>query len=169
MARRWRTRLYWIMSIGMLAAGLSGCGSPHSIGNMPGPVQHVLQTPTLSGKNIMTNILTITGNQSYIGKGRIPGVYNYGPARDGVNNAYYVNFEIPVNYEGIKQHVGKTPRPIISSSLPTLVYIRIPPLANQAYDRLYFDPNTRWAPFRFKINANGSVIDESWDAVSVNS
>jgi hypothetical protein len=45
----------------------------------------------------------------------------------------------------------------------------MPPLPNEAYQRLYFDPSTDLANFDFKLLPDGAVVDESWDAVLVNS
>lgn len=150
-------------------AVLTGCGSPNAIGNMPGPVQQVVNTPTLSGNALGDNMLIVTGNRAYIGTGKIPGYYNYGPADGAANNTYYVNFEIPVNLADLRKQLGFGPHPVISSTLPDQVYINIQPLPNESYDRLYYSPTTHLARFSFKLNANGTVMDESWDAVAVNS
>ncbi|AEJ38595.1 hypothetical protein TPY_0393 [Sulfobacillus acidophilus TPY] len=165
-----RRKIGWLFLTGVLAWGLAGCGNdPQVIANMPGPVQQVLDTSTLSGNNIGTNMLEVTGNQSFVGTGRMPGYYNYGPAEDAGSNTFYVNFEVPVNFQGIARQLGYPPQPVASTSVPTEDYITLNPLPNQAGDRLYYDPNTRMAPFSFKLLPNGAVIDESWDAVSVNS
>jgi len=161
-----------LMIAGIMAASvvLAGCGdNPNAIGNMPGPVQQVIDTATLSGNNMGINMLTVTGNQGYIGRGTIPGYYSYGPADDQGDNTYYVNFEIPINMSGIEKQLGYQPRWIGSTTIETQDYVNIMPLPNEAFDRLYFDPNTHYAPFSFKLNANGTVMDESWDAVAVNS
>ncbi len=159
-------RLIGIGVIGLLAAG---CGNPNSIAAMPRPVQQVVNAPTLSGNNIGVNMLLATGNQSYIGSGVIPGYYNFGPAQDQGSATYYVNFEIPVNLAGIEKRMGYEPKGIQSTTYINYDYINIEPLPNEAYDRLYYDPNTNYAPFRFKLNADGTIMDESWDAVAVNS
>lgn len=156
----------------LLAGGvlLAGCGdNPNAIGNMPGPVQQVVDTATLSGNDIGINMLTVTGNQAYLSRGTIPGYYSYGPAQDQGDNTYYVNFDIPINLAGLQKQLGYQPRPIISTTMPTEAYVNILPLPSLAFDRLYYDPNTRYARFAFKLNANGTVMDESWDAVAVNS
>ena len=163
-------RLRWAPLLLLLSGMLTGCGGgPNAIGNMPGPVQQVLNTATLSGNNIGQAILIVTGNRSYLNTGRIPGKYNYGPANDASNYAYYVNVIVPVNMSGIRHDLGYTPHMLPSTTYPTTVYIHVQPLPNESYDRLYFDPNTQWATFSFKLNANGSIMDESWDAVLVNS
>jgi hypothetical protein len=136
---------------------------------MPGPIRRVVNTPTLSGRNIVDNMLNATGNQSYIGTGHIPGYYSYGPSYDDGTNTYYVTFEVPVNIEGIEKNLNYSPRPIASTTIMDDVYINIPALPNQAYDRLYYDPSTELAPFSFKLLPTGAVLDESWDAVLVNS
>ncbi len=153
--------------------------NPNAIGNMPGPVQQVLDTATLSGNDIAINILTVTGNQAYIGRGTIPGQYSYGPADSQGDNTYYVTLDVPVNMAGIQKQLGYRPeisRSTISSgdtadstTLSFSDYVNILPLPNEAFDRLYFDPNTHMATFSFKLNADGTVMDESWDAVAVNS
>ncbi|AUW93012.1 hypothetical protein BXT84_02805 [Sulfobacillus thermotolerans] len=160
-----------LMFVGFLSLGsvLAGCGSPTSMGNMPGPVRRVINIPTLSGSNIAVNMLKVTGNQSYIGTGRIPGYYSYGPAYDDGSNTYYVTFEVPVNMQGIEKQLSYLPRPIASTTIVDDVYINIPQLPGLAYDRLYYDPSTRLAPFSFKLLPSGAVLDESWDAVLVNS
>lgn len=163
-------RLWAIPSLLLVAGFIAGCGNNRDVvGNMPGPVQQVVDTPTLSGQNIGQAMLRVTGNRSFIGTGRIPGFYNYGPTEDASNNTFYVNFEVPVNLAGIQRDLGYTPHPVPSTAYPDLVYINVPPLANEAFDRLYFSPTTLLAPFSFKLDANGAVMDESWDAVLVNS
>ncbi len=153
----------------MLGFVVTGCGNPNSIGNMPRPVQQVVNAPTLSGSNIGVNMLRVTGNQSFIGTGNIPGYFNFGPAQDQGSNTYYVNFEIPVNLAGIQRWMGYAPKAIESTTYINYDYINIEPLPNLGYDRLYYDPNTKYAAFRFKLNADGTIMDESWDAVAVNS
>ena len=152
-----------------LGIGLAGCGSPNSIGNMPRTVRKVINTPTLSGHNIGDNILRVTGNSAYIGTGKIPGYYNYGPAYDNGSETYYVTLEVPINVAGIQRALHYIPHPIASTTIPDDVWINIPALPNEAFDRLYFDPSNRLAPFSFKILPNGQVLDVSWDAVLVNS
>ena len=153
--------------------------NPQSLGIMPGPVQEVLSTPTLSGHDIASNILTITGNQSEIGRWKIPGNYNYGPVQDTGDNTWYVTFSVPINMKGIIQRLGYRP-PIQTSSISSYLtdqsttlsfehYVDIVPLPSQSFDRLYFDPNTHMATFSFRLDPYGQVIDESWDAVAVNS
>lgn len=167
----------------MLAAGailLAGCGyDPNAIGNMPGPVQQVLDTPTLSGNNIAVNILNVTGNQGLIGRGTIPGDYSYGPVENAGTNTWYVDFEVPIDLNGIATNMGYQPQistsavapnnGITSSTVSEEDYVNILPLPNLAFDRLYFDPNTKQATFSFQLNANGTIMDQSWDAVAVNS
>lgn len=155
-----------LATVAVLAAG---CGAPDAVGNMPGPVQRVVDTGTLSGRNIGINMLTVTGNQSYIGTGRIPGYYNYGPTEQNNNNTYYVNFHVPVDLSGIEHQLGYRPRPVYSSTIPNNVYVNIDPLPDEAFDRLYYNPSTRYAKFSFKLNPDGRVMDESWDGVAVNS
>lgn len=164
---RWGT---WLWGIGC-AMGCVGCGphNPHVISSMPAPAQQVLNTPTLTGNTIGDNILDATGNQGFVGTGQMPGYYSVGPAGEAANGAYYVDFEIPVNLPEIRRQLGYLPHPIPSTTEPGEVYLRIQPLPNQAYDRLYFTPDNDLAVFAFKVNANGSVMDESWDAVDVNS
>lgn len=153
--------------------------NPKSLGIMPGPVQEVLNTPTLSGHDIANNILTITGNQSEIGRWDIPGEYTYGPVQDTGDNTWYVNFSVPINMRGIIKRLGYRP-PIETSSVSSNLtdqsttvsfdhYIDIVPLPSQSFDRLYFDPNNHMALFSFRLDPYGQVIDESWDAVAVNS
>lgn len=153
--------------------------NPNAIGNMPGPVQQVLNTATLSGNNIGVNILDVTGNQAYIGRGSIPGDYSYGPVENQGDNIYYVDLNVPIDMQGIEKQLGYKPQvstSAVSSDATTNSttlsyedYINIVPLPNQAFDRLYYDPNTHMAVFSFKLNPNGTVMDESWDAVAVNS
>jgi hypothetical protein len=176
-------KLIWaVVALAVLFVGvmvLTQNSNPNAIGNMPGPVQEVLDTPTLSGNDIADNILTVTGNESYIGQDIMPGDYSYGPADDQGNNTYYVNFNVPVNLAGIAKQLGYHPAIYtsdISSGNETDTtttayddYVSILPLPNEAFDRLYFDPNTHMAEFSFKLNADGTVMDESWDAVAVNS
>ncbi len=159
-------RLFGLCVVGILVAG---CGNPNSIAGMPRPVQQVINAPTLSGDNVGVNILLLTGNQSYIGSGTIPGYYSFGPAQDQGSNTYYVNFEVPVNLSGIQKRMGYDPKAVESTTYLNYDYINVEPLPNEAYDRLYYDPNTNYAPFRFKLNADGTIMDESWDAVAVNS
>lgn len=153
--------------------------NPHAIGNMPGPVQQVLDTPTLSGNDIFINILRATGHQKDISRGVMPGDYSWGPTSANGNNVYYVDFEVPVNLSGIAKQLGYPPQ-VSKSSVPsgnpesgnTIAYdqyVHIKPLPNLASDRLYFDPDTHMAKFSFKLNANGMVWDESWNAVTVDS
>ncbi|NMP23119.1 hypothetical protein [Sulfobacillus harzensis] len=153
--------------------------NPHAIGNMPGPVQQVLDTPTLSGNDIFINMLQVTGHQGDISRGILPGDYSWGPTSEPSDNVWYVDFEVPVNLSGIAKQLGYPPpvsRSSISSGNPesgnTVAfddYVRIKPLPNEASDRLYFDPDTRMAKFSFKLDANGMVMDESWDAVTIDS
>ncbi len=164
-----RRRGLALAGMAVLGVTLAGCGSPTSLGNMPSPVRRVVNTPTLSGENIVDNMLNATGNQSYIGTGHIPGYYSYGPSYDNGSNTYYVTFEVPVNINGIEKKLSYLPRPIASTTIVDDVYINIPALPNQAYDRLYYDPSTELAPFAFKLLPTGAVLDESWDAVLVNS
>ncbi|WP_020376628.1 hypothetical protein [Sulfobacillus thermosulfidooxidans] len=159
-------RLALLISVGVV---LAGCGSPNSIGNMPGPVRKIINTPTLSGQNIGANILQATGNEEYLGSGQIPGYYNYGPSYDNGSNTYYVTLEVPINVAGLEKSLHYLPHPIESTTIPEEVYINVPPLPNMAFDRLYFDPSTHLAPFSFKLLPNGQVLDVSWDAVLVNS
>ncbi|MDA8195562.1 MAG: hypothetical protein M0Z53_16440 [Thermaerobacter sp.] len=168
--RAWLRRVGWLPVLVVGSGILSGCASnPDAIGNMPGPVQQVVNTATLSGDSIGQAMLIVTGNQSYLGTGNIPGTYSYGPADDASNNAFYVNFNVPTNLSGIRQALGYTPRMLPSVAYPTTVYIHVQPLPNESFDRLYYDPSTRLATFSFKLNANGSIMDESWNAVLVNS
>jgi hypothetical protein len=153
--------------------------NPNALGIMPGPVQTVLNTPTLSGHDIAVNILTITGNQSKIGKWNIPGEYAYGPVENEGDNTWYVTFSVPINMKGIIQRLGYRPQiqtSTISSDLTNQTttasyddYIDILPLRSQSFDRLYFDPNNHMATFAFKLDPFGQVMNESWDAVAVNS
>lgn len=153
--------------------------NPQALGIMPGPVQEVLDTPTLSGHDIAVNILTITGNQSEIGRWNIPGEYTYGPVQNKGDNTWYVTFTVPINMQGIVKRLGYRP-PIETSSVSSNLtdqsttfsydhYMEIVPLSSQSFDRLYFDPNTHMATFSFKLAPYGEVMDESWDAVAVNS
>ncbi len=169
MRRRLFRRALALAAIMGAGAILAGCGSQTSMGNMPGPVRRVVNTPTLTGRNIAVNMLNATGNQSYIGTGRIPGYYSYGPSYDDGSNTYYVTFEVPVNTRGIEKQLSYIPRPVESTTILDDVYINIPQLPGLAYDRLYYDPSTRLAPFSFKLLPTGAVLDESWDAVLVNS
>ena len=134
---------------------------------MPGPVRRVLDTSTLAGINIATAMLDVTGNREDIGKGQLPGYYTYGPTDEP--NEYYVRFQIPVDRSGIEQWMGYLPEETPSETLAGEVYMEVNPLPNEAYDRLYFDPSTALASFEFKVTGNGAVIDQSWDAVLVNS
>ncbi len=153
--------------------------NPHALGMMPGPVQEVLNTPTLSGHDIAVNILEITGNQNEIGPWNIPGEFTYGPVQNQGDNTWYVTFQVPIRMQGIVKRLGYRP-PIQSSSVSadltdktTTVsyqdYVDVIPLPSQSFDRLYFDPNNHMATFTFKLDPYGRVIDESWDAVAVNS
>jgi hypothetical protein len=154
----------------MMAAILAGCGTnPNQVANMPGPVQQVLDTPTLTGNDIGTNMLKVTGNQALIGTGRMPGYYSFGPAEPQPAQTYYVDFEIPMNFAGLDRRLGYDPKPVESTTQPTLDYVDISPLNNLAGDRVYYNPNTHYAPFAFKLMPNGTVVDESWNAVTVNS
>lgn len=154
-------------------------GNPNAIGNMPGEVQQVLNTATLSGQDIARNILTITGNRADIRRNIIPGDYSYGPVENEGDDTYYVNLNVPINMKGIKKLLGYSPHisqstvssasVTDSSTLSFDDYIMITPLPNESYDRLYFDPKTHVATFSFKLMPNGTVVDESWDAVAVNS
>lgn len=152
---------------------------PNAIGNMPGPVQQVLDTATLSGNDIALNILTVTGNQADINSNTIPGDYSYGPVDGAGNNTYYVDLEVPVDMNGIAKRMGYAPQisqssvspsgPETTSTVAYDDYVDILPLPNLSFDRLYFDPRSHLATFSFKLNADGMVMDESWDAVAVNS
>ncbi|MCL5065914.1 MAG: hypothetical protein M1600_12715 [Firmicutes bacterium] len=160
----------WLGLCGLLAiltAVLSGCGNPHAIGNMPTSVRRVLDTSTLAGINIATAMLDVTGNREDIGKGQLPGYFTEGPAE--ASGDYYVHFNIPVNTAGIQQRMGYLPQEVESLTIVGDVYMEVDPLPNEAYDRLYFNPSTQLASFDFKILTNGAVMDQSWDAVLVNS
>ncbi len=166
----WKPRFAQALAlIMMLAVGLTGCGTRNSIGNMPLTVRKVVNSSTLTGQNIGTNILQVTGNGSYIGSGQIPGYYTYGPAYYNGSDAYYVTLEVPINVAGVEKRLHYMPHLIASTTLPGQVYIYLPPLPNEAYDRLYFNPGTRLASFNFKLLPTGQVLDVSWDAVMVNS
>ncbi len=160
-------RLAWGVLGGVLLAVLAGCGNPHAIGNMPGPVRQILNTSTLAGTNVATAMLEASGNQGDIGKGLVPGYYTSGPAEGG--QGYYVTFQIPVDRAGIEARMGYAPQVAVSDTLPGQVYLEVRPLPNEAYDRLYYDPSTGLAEFAFKLLPDGTVIDQSWDAVLVNS
>lgn len=153
--------------------------NPNAMGIMPGPVQEVLNTPTLSGHDIAVNILTITGNQSEIGKWKMPGEYTYGPVQNEGDNTWYVTFQVPIDMHGIIKRLGYRP-PIQTSTVSSDLtdqsttasyddFIDIIPLRSQSFARLYFDPNNHMATFAFKVDPYGQVMDESWDAVAVNS
>lgn len=163
-------RRRWVR-LAALVAGLTvilaGCGNPRVIGNMPGPVREVLNRGTPSGLTIAVAMLKVTGNQGTIGRGKLPGYYTYGPDQEG--DGYYVRFDIPVDQSGIEDRLGYRPDVTSSDTLPGQVYLEMPPLANEAYQRLYFDPSTGLANFDFKLLPDGAVVDESWDAVLVNS
>lgn len=154
--------------------------NPKALGMMPRPVQEVLDTPTLSGHDIAVNILDITGNQNKKkGAWHIPGEYTYGPVEDTGDNTWYVTFRVPINMKGIVKRLGYRPQIQASSVSSELTdqtttmsyqnYIQIVPLASQSFDRLYFDPNNHMATFAFRLDPYGRVMDESWDAVAVNS
>lgn len=153
--------------------------NPESLGIMPGPVRVVLDTPTLSGHDIAVNILTITGHQNEIGRWDIPGEYNYGPVQNQGDNTWYVTFSVPIAMKGIAARLGYQPTIQTSSVNSNLTnetttvsyddYVDIIPLPSMAFDRLYFDPDNHMATFSFKLDPYGQVIDESWDAVAVNS
>ena len=168
MLSRWRFGLATVAGV-ILATGLTGCGTKNTIGNMPLTVRKIVNTSTLSGQNIGTNILRVTGNGNYIGSGKIPGYYNYGPAYYNGSDAYYVSLEVPINVAGIERRLHYMPHVLGSTTLVGQVYIYLPPLPNEAFDRLYFDPSTRLALFKFKLLPTGQVLDVSWDAVLVNS
>ncbi len=159
--------LRWTPLLAILVGVLSGCGNPHAIGNMPSPVRRVLDTSTLAGINVATAMLDVTGNREDIGKGQLPGYYSYGPAEDP--NVYYVQFEIPINRNGIQQRMGYVPQTKASVTVVGNLYMNVAPLPNEAYDRLYYNPTTDLALFKFKILSNGAVMDRSWNAVLVNS
>jgi hypothetical protein len=161
-----RRPIYLGLSLALLAI-LAGCGNLHAIGNMPGPVRQVLNTSTLAGTNLATAMLEATGNQAQIGKGQLPGYYTYGPAEG--SQGYYVQFQIPVDSSGVEQRVGYEPQVSASATLAGQVYMEIRPLPGEAYDRLYYDPSTQLASFDFKLLPDGAVMDQSWDAVLVNS
>jgi hypothetical protein len=153
--------------------------NPHALGMMPGPVQEVLNTPTLSGHDIAVNILDITGNQAEVGRWDIPGEFSYGPVQNEGDNTWYITLTVPINMKGIVERMGYQPQietSTVSSSLTnedtTMSfddYIDIVPLPSQSFDRLYFDPDNHMATFAFKLDPYGQVMDESWDAVAVNS
>lgn len=165
MGRRLWLRLA-ALGIGLILV-LAGCGNPRVIGNMPWPVRTVLNRSTPSGLTIAVAMLKVTGNQGTIGRGKLPGYYTYGPDQEG--DGYYVRFDIPVDDGGIEEQLGYRPDVIPSETLPGQVYLEMPPLPNEAYQRLYFDPSTDLANFDFKLLPDGAVVDESWDAVLVNS
>ncbi len=153
--------------------------NPNALGIMPQPVQEVLNTPTLSGHDIAFNILDITGNQSEIGRWHIPGEYSYGPVQNAGDNTWYVIFNVPINMRGIIDRLGYRPQvetASISSDLTEQTttqsydnFIRIVPLLSQSFDRLYYDPDNHMATFAFQLDPYGQIMDESWDAVAVNS
>lgn len=163
-AKRWGCGLGLVMVLGVT---LAGCGNPHAIGNMPGPVRQVLDTSTLAGINIGSAMLRVTGNQDDIGKGQLPGSYTEGPAAGG--EGYYVQFEIPIDTGGIEDRMGYLPGVQGSETVAGDVYMNVDPLPNEAYDRLYYNPSDGWASFEFKILPDGAVMDRTWDAVLVNS
>jgi hypothetical protein len=165
--RRVRAALAGAVTLPWLAA----CGNtdPQAIANMPPPVQAVANTVTPTGHSIAWGMLTVTGNQGALRLGRIPGYYTYGPAEGAqAQGPYYVNFYVPVNLRGLSRSLGFTPHPVASTTFVGMNYVQIPPLPFMAADRLYYNPNTTYAPFKFKLEPNGQVLDESWDAVLVN-
>lgn len=153
--------------------------NPHAMGMMPRPVQEVLNTPTLSGHDIAVNILEITGNQNEIGRWHIPGEFTYGPVQNEGDNTWYITLRVPIRMRGIVKRLGYRPQIQASSVSSDLTdqtttvsyndYMDIIPLKSMSFDRLYFDPNNRMATFAFRLDPYGQVMDESWDAVAVNS
>ncbi|MCY0885678.1 MAG: hypothetical protein OWV35_07305 [Firmicutes bacterium] len=158
--------------LALAAALLAGCGGPrsgHAIGAMPGPVQQVLDTRTLAGPTIAAGILTLTGHKADLASDTLPGYYSYGPARGGPDGSYYVDVEVPVNLGAVSRRLGYPARPVRSTAYRGLDWIPVVPLRGMAGDRLYFNPRTGYASFLFRLEPDGAVLDESWDAVAVNS
>lgn len=159
----------WVV-LAAIAASCAGCGgyNPHAIGNMPPVVHQVAVMSTPAGITIATAMRQVTGNQAAVGTGQVPGTYTWGPVV-GNRNAYYVNFEVPINLAGIAQALGYKPKSYVSSTIEGEDWVYIHPLANTAFNKLYYDPSTNWALFAFRLTATGQVLDRSWDAVDVNS
>jgi hypothetical protein len=166
-----RGGLRWAnIPVSAFLALLAGCGNPdpHLIANMPPPVRQVAETTVPAGMSLADAMLEVTGNQDLIGKGRIPGTYLYGPAQSDPSR-WRVEFEIPLNMEGIARRLGYQPKPHPSNSVPGADYIYITPLPNEVFDKLYFNPTTGEADFEFVLTPQGQVLDRSWAAVAVNS
>lgn len=163
-----------LLALCLIAGGvLAGCGHvrpDHAIGSMPGPVQEVLDTHTFAGPTIAAAILTLTGQRRYLATDSLPGYYSYGPARDAVTaGSYYVDIEVPVNLAGVARRLGYPALPVRSTAYRGLDWIPVVPLKGMAGDRLYYNPRTGYASFLFRLEPDGAVLDESWDAVAVNS